>query len=161
MAKASWLLPSRGLVSNRQSSQLAESSIQEQLPRKNVKRFRGGLGLEVHRLVYHSTLGWRVIKKKKRLDPAPPGPCARARTCVVWLQQTREAASERALLLPTRLLCMHPHGGCVCTGTPSDTICTRLVHPGPALARAPAFGVWCLGFSTWQKCEAVLRRARI
>ena len=30
-----------------------------------MKRFRGGLVVKAHRLVYHSTLGWRVIKKKK------------------------------------------------------------------------------------------------
>ena len=29
-----------------------------------VKRFRGGLVFKAHRLVYHSTLGLRVIKKK-------------------------------------------------------------------------------------------------
>ena len=32
---------------------------------RNVQRFRGGLVFKAHRLVYHSTLGWRVIKKKK------------------------------------------------------------------------------------------------
>jgi len=32
---------------------------------RNVKRFRGGLVLKAHRLLYHSTLGSRVIKKKK------------------------------------------------------------------------------------------------
>ena len=32
---------------------------------ENVNRFRGGLVLKAHRLVSHSTLGWRVIKKKK------------------------------------------------------------------------------------------------
>ena len=31
-----------------------------------MNRFRGGLVLKAHRLVYHSTLGSRVIKKKKR-----------------------------------------------------------------------------------------------
>ena len=31
----------------------------------NVQRFRGGLVFKAHRLVYHSTLGLRVIKKKK------------------------------------------------------------------------------------------------
>jgi len=31
-----------------------------------VKRFRGGLVFKAHRVVYHSTLGWRVIKKKKK-----------------------------------------------------------------------------------------------
>jgi len=31
-----------------------------------VQRFRGGLVFKAHRLVYHSTLGLRVIKKKKK-----------------------------------------------------------------------------------------------
>jgi len=30
------------------------------------QRFQGGLVFKVQRLLYHSTLGWRVIKKKKR-----------------------------------------------------------------------------------------------
>jgi len=33
---------------------------------RNVKRFRGGLEFKAHRPVYHSTLGSRVIKKKKK-----------------------------------------------------------------------------------------------
>ena len=33
--------------------------------RGNVKRFRGGLVFKAHRLLHHSTLGLRVIKKKK------------------------------------------------------------------------------------------------
>ena len=33
---------------------------------RNVKRFRGGLVLKAHRLLYHSTLVSRVIKKKKK-----------------------------------------------------------------------------------------------
>jgi len=37
----------------------------EQLLRRNVNRFRGGLVFKAHRLVYHSTLGVIVIKKKK------------------------------------------------------------------------------------------------
>ena len=36
------------------------SGIQEQLLRRNVKRF------EAHRLVYHSTLGLKVMKMKKK-----------------------------------------------------------------------------------------------
>ena len=47
-------------------SSAASSSILEQLLRRNVRRFRGGLVFEAHRLLYHSTLGWRVIKKKKK-----------------------------------------------------------------------------------------------
>ena len=44
----------------------------------NVKRFRGGLVFKAHRLLYHSTLGLRVIKKKKKsaFEPGhdrPPG----------------------------------------------------------------------------------------
>ena len=39
----------------------------EQLLRRNVKRFRGGLVFEAHRLLYHSTLGLRVIKKKQKI----------------------------------------------------------------------------------------------
>ena len=31
-----------------------------------MKRFRGGLVFEAHRLLYHSTLGLRVIKKEKK-----------------------------------------------------------------------------------------------
>ena len=30
-----------------------------------MQRFRSGLGFKAHRLLYHSTLGLRVIKKKK------------------------------------------------------------------------------------------------
>ena len=33
---------------------------------RNVRRFRGGLVFKAHRLLYHSTLGSRVIKKKKK-----------------------------------------------------------------------------------------------
>ena len=41
-------------------------SIEEQLLRRNVERFRGGIVCKAHRLLYHSTLGLRVTKKKKR-----------------------------------------------------------------------------------------------
>ena len=41
-------------------------SIQEQLLRRNVRRFREGLIFKAHRLLYHSTLGSRLIKKKKK-----------------------------------------------------------------------------------------------
>jgi len=32
-----------------------------------VQRFRGGLVFKAYRLLYHSTLGLRVIKKKKKV----------------------------------------------------------------------------------------------
>ena len=37
-----------------------------QVPLPNVQRFRGGLVFEADRLLYHSTLGSRVIKKRRR-----------------------------------------------------------------------------------------------
>jgi hypothetical protein len=40
-------------------------SIKEQLLRRNAKLLRGGIVFKAHRLLYHSTLGWRAIKKKK------------------------------------------------------------------------------------------------
>jgi len=46
--------------------QLLPANIQSQLLRRNVKRFRGGLVFKAHRLVYHSTLGLRLIKKNKK-----------------------------------------------------------------------------------------------
>ena len=42
------------------------SKIQEQLLRRIVKRFRGGLVFKAQRILYHSTLGSRVTKKKKK-----------------------------------------------------------------------------------------------
>jgi len=35
------------------------------------QRFRGGLVFKAHRLLYHSALGLRVIKKKKKVNPEP------------------------------------------------------------------------------------------
>ena len=43
---------------------------QVQLLGRNVERFRGGLVLKARRLLCHSTLGSRVIKKeKKKVQP--------------------------------------------------------------------------------------------
>ena len=44
----------------------AFSGNQEQLLCRNVELFRGGLVFKAHRLLYRSTLGSRVIKKKRR-----------------------------------------------------------------------------------------------
>ena len=38
-----------------------------------LKRFRGRLVFKAHRLVYHSTLGSRVIKKKRKPRVGLPG----------------------------------------------------------------------------------------
>jgi len=55
----------QGVPSQLASGALTSARVGIQLLRRNVKRFRGGLIFKAHRLVYHSTLGWRVIKKKK------------------------------------------------------------------------------------------------
>jgi len=36
-----------------------------------VRRFRRGLECKAHRLVYHTTLGLRAIKKEKKNGPRP------------------------------------------------------------------------------------------
>jgi len=43
---------------------LVVSAIYEQLLYRNMQWFRGGLAFKAHRLLYHGTLGVRVIKKK-------------------------------------------------------------------------------------------------
>ena len=43
--------------------------MQGQLLSRNMKRFRGGLVFKAHRLLYHSTLGSRGIKKKTSTTP--------------------------------------------------------------------------------------------
>jgi len=55
-------------------------SLKEQLLRTNVKRFRGGLEFKADRLVYHSTLGSRVTKKKKKGRDVGGGPALLAGT---------------------------------------------------------------------------------
>jgi len=37
-----------------------------------LDRFKGGLVFKAHRLLYHSTLSWRVIKKKKKKTGVAP-----------------------------------------------------------------------------------------
>jgi hypothetical protein len=39
-------------------------------PERHVKRLREGLVFKAHRLLYHPTLVWRVMKKKRRLSEA-------------------------------------------------------------------------------------------
>ena len=45
-----------------------QSSTAGRLLCRKVKRFRGGLVFKAHRLVYRSTLGWRVMNNKKVPD---------------------------------------------------------------------------------------------
>ena len=54
----------RGTPARGAASMATGRWILEQLLRRNVNRFRGGLVFKAHRLVYDSTLGLRVVKKK-------------------------------------------------------------------------------------------------
>ena len=49
-------------------------SIEEQLLRRIVTRFRRGLVFKAHRLLYHSTLGSSVRKKRKKKGAANRSP---------------------------------------------------------------------------------------
>ena len=55
---------------------------------RNIQRFRSGLVFKARRLLYHSTLGLRVIKKKKKNVPMACTPCGwnpnRYLTIRVW-----------------------------------------------------------------------------
>ena len=54
-------------VSNRVlGSGFGSSQARDRLLHINVQLFRGGLVFKAHRLLYHSTLGLRVIKKKTK-----------------------------------------------------------------------------------------------
>ena len=46
-------------------ARLCHFSISEQLLRRNMKRLRCGLVFKAHRLLYHSTLGLKVMKKEE------------------------------------------------------------------------------------------------
>jgi hypothetical protein len=60
-----WMRPVKA-VDTSIASHLREKCLKEQLLRNIVKRFSGWLVFKAHRLLYHSTLGWRAIKKKRR-----------------------------------------------------------------------------------------------
>jgi len=61
---------------------------------RNVKRFRGGLVFKAHRWLYHSTLGSRVIKKKRRCGV----PTALASACDARLPTLPEEGSYLRLI---------------------------------------------------------------
>ena len=74
LAAAVMTCPPASDVPHRNSLLSVQLSIQEQLLSRNVERCRGGLVFKAHRLVYHSTLGLRVIKKKKKSAPEGRAP---------------------------------------------------------------------------------------
>ena len=59
----SCVLRKRNLPAFRRTPRAVSSPITSQLLGRNMMRFRGGLVCEAYRLVYHSTLGSRVLQK--------------------------------------------------------------------------------------------------
>ena len=76
-------------------------SISEQLLRRNVKRFRGGLASKAHRLVYHSTLGWIVIQKEEVM---PRRRCRRHMDVSGWTDSQEDGT--RKVLAYSRFLAL-------------------------------------------------------
>ena len=110
-----------------------------------VKRFRGGLVFKAHRLLHHSTLGLRVIKKKKkdaevcncfRVQGVPRGSGLRVQGC------PRELGVREALDLPR----VHGYEGLGVRGSTAGGRGGSFIN---------------LRTTTSQKCEAVPRRARM
>jgi len=54
----------KGYESLRSTEESVNPGEAEQRLLRNVQRFRGGLVFKAHRLLYHSTLGLRVINKE-------------------------------------------------------------------------------------------------
>ena len=75
-----------------------------------MKRFRGGLAFKTHRLLYHSTLGLRVIQKKKATCPhsfpqnAFAGPGCRSSGAA---QNVPPACEEREFFIDNLLVRVH------------------------------------------------------
>ena len=61
-----------------------------------MKRFREGLVFKAHRLLYHSTLGLRVIKKKKKVTDRCEGAMQHAVTPPVCPSNSASATPDAA-----------------------------------------------------------------
>ena len=92
---------------------------------------------EAHRLVYHSTLGLRVINKKKKTGRFD---CNRPRVCT-----TQQESGDTT---PCNVTPVILHGVVSPEGTSTSSL--------PILKRPD-----CLGASSWWKCAALPWRARI
>ena len=125
-----------------------------------MKRFRGGLVFKAHRRVHHSTLGLRVIKKKKHAGAISQVALPR------WVEHHEGAGRLRENVLITRLVWSQtktPCGGCCSTRIPVSlahcTFLNRLSVCAPTLAapRTSRVGAPC---STYQPAITTLPRLR-
>ena len=103
-------------------------SIQEQVLSINVERFRGGLVFKAHRLLYHSTPGSRV-KKKKRKAPGT-WPC----TCKA------SVALQKGLVLYKKRLVLYKNGISHRCFTKTALYINLLFKKGPASPLPPSRG---------------------
>ena len=83
-----------------------------------MKRFRGGFVIKAHRRVCHSTLGLRVIKKKKKkhsaIDTRPGSTCGeQLGTCVVRKVDVRLPGKVNSHSHGARPTCGEQLGTCV------------------------------------------------
>ena len=86
--------------SSESSPRGSQFPIQEQLLRRNVKRFRGWLVFKAHSLLYRSTLGSRVIQKKQKAHgphrrPAVIHPTLESSRGQILSQSPTDATSSR------------------------------------------------------------------
>jgi len=129
----------------------------------NVKRFRGGLVFKAHRLVYHSTLGWRVIKKKKTISQS-------ASRQYQSVPARKNMANSKGLIVtlsvrtsPCPYAIAYRRGyGLSTSGLFEKSVCSPVCGKATWDRRASGrVGVLNSRTTTSQKCAAVPRRARI
>ena len=112
----------------------------QDLLRRDVKRFRGGLVFKEHRLVYHPTLGGSVIKKRRRRECRGTGRCLHLRITL----PTGPSQSRKVFLIELEAHLSLRSVGCVCSG-PTTALHSRpagraalVCHSPPA--RSPGIG---------------------
>ena len=77
-------------------------SIEEQVLRRIVKRFRGGLVFKAHRFLYNSTLGSRVIKKRDELEFAAASERSASERAVAGAECRERISDARAASISRR-----------------------------------------------------------
>ena len=106
---------------------------------RNVQRFRGGLVFKAHRLGYHSTLGSRVVKKKKKWH----------RSEEKSSRITRENPSTCRPPAQTRCQPPYQHDCLIRVPDCLIRVLDRLIRVSDCLIRVPDFFSWSEEKSRW------------
>jgi len=78
--------PSRTCYKSKEEEKKIQNAARgEQVLGRNVKRIQGGLVFKAHRLLYHSTLGSRVIKKKRSARSGTSTTGTEASSVAAWV----------------------------------------------------------------------------